>query len=132
MKENDLQLRNQGKVRKILRWGGLTIILIALIFMLVGLIGFFSAFGGTEPPRYLWCLFIALPLLFIGSIMTMFGFMASVHRYVAGESAPVAGDVVNYMGEKIQPGVRSVARSVSEGIYEARAQQEKKKNPDGK
>ena len=51
-------------------------------------------------------------------MMTMFGFLGAVQRYVAGESAPVAKDVVNYMGENIQPGVKAIAKAVTEGIKE--------------
>jgi hypothetical protein len=58
--------------------------------------------------------------------MCQFGYMGALHRYVAGESAPVAKDVVNYMGENVQPGVRSVAKAVAEGIIEAQQQQPKK------
>ena len=36
----------------------------------------------------------------------------------ARESAPVAKDVVNYMGENTQPGVKAVAKAVTVGIIE--------------
>ena len=56
--------------------------------------------------------------MFVGGAMTILGFMGAVQRYVAGETAPVAKDVVNYMGENIQPGVQSIAKAVTAGIKE--------------
>jgi hypothetical protein len=46
---------------------------------------------------------------FVGIVMCMFGYLCAFQRYVAGKSTPVAKDVVNYMGENIQPGVKTVA-----------------------
>jgi hypothetical protein len=55
---------------------------------------------------------------------TQFGYLGAVYRYVTGEGAPVAKDVVNYMGENIQPGVKAVAKAVTEGIVQAQKEQE--------
>lgn len=54
--------------------------------------------------------------------MTKLGFLGTVARYVAGETAPVAKDVVNYMGEKTQPGVKSFTKAVAKGIKEGLSQ----------
>ena len=58
--------------------------------------------------------------------MCMFGYLGAFQRYVAGESAPVAKDVVNYMGENIQPGVKAVAKAITEGIIEGQKEQQQK------
>ena len=58
--------------------------------------------------------------------MCMFGYVGGFHRYVAGESAPVAKDVVNYMGENVPPGVKAMAKAVTEGIIEAQKEQQQK------
>jgi hypothetical protein len=42
-----------------------------------------------------------------------------VHRYIAGESAPIAKDVVNYMGENTQPGVRAFTKAATDGFLDA-------------
>lgn len=118
MNEDKLQGPKQTGVRQTLRWGGVTILAIGGVLMLIGIGSFFAAFGSFERPRFIWCAFLGMPLLFVGSVMTMFGFLGTVQRYVAGESAPVAKDVVNYMGENIQPGVKSIAKAVTEGIKE--------------
>jgi len=58
--------------------------------------------------------------------MCMFGYLGAFQRYVAGESAPVAKDVVNYMGENVQPGVKAVAKAITEGIIEAQKEEQQK------
>lgn len=70
-------------------------------FMLVGLVSFFSAFGGGGPPRLFGCSFVGMPLLFVGSVMTKFGFMGAIIRYQAGEVAPIGKDTFNYMAGQV-------------------------------
>jgi hypothetical protein len=94
--------------------------------LIVGTANFFASAGSFEPPRLFWCNFVGMPLLFVGGAMSMFGYMGAFQRYVAGESAPVAKDVVNYMGENVQPGVKAVTKAATEGILEARREQDRK------
>ena len=118
MNEDKLQISQQARVRRTLRGVGLAVLALGGLLTLIGVGSFFASFGSFESPRYFWCAFLGVPLLFVGGVMTMFGFLGAVNRYVAGESAPVAKDVVNYMGENVQPGVKSIARAVTEGIKE--------------
>jgi len=118
MNEEKLQTPQQTGIRRTLRRAGLAILALGGLLTLIGVGSFFASFGSFGPLRFFWCAFLGMPLLFVGGAMTMFGFMGAVQRYVAGESAPVAKDVVNYMGENIQPGVKSIAKAVTEGIKE--------------
>jgi len=118
MNEDRLKSPQQSTIRTTLRTGGLVILAIGGLLMLIGFGSFFASFSSSEPPRYFWCAFLGMPLLFVGTVMCMFGFMGAFQRYVAGESAPVAKDVVNYMGENTQPGVKAVVKAVTEGIKE--------------
>ena len=124
MNQNDLHSPHHATIRTVLRVGGPLIAAAGLIFMIVGIGNFFSSFGTFEPPRLFWCIFAGMPLLFVGLVMCMFGFMGAFHRYVAGESAPVAKDVVNYLGENTQPGVRAAAKAITEGIAEGKKEQQ--------
>jgi hypothetical protein len=119
MNENRLQSPRHSSIRTLLRAGGPLIAGVGLLFMIVGFGSFFASFGSFEPPRYFWCAFVGMPLLFIGIAGCMFGYLGAFHRYVAGESAPVTKDVVNYLGENVQPGVKAVAKAVTEGVIEA-------------
>ncbi len=118
MNENELQGSKQGATRRTLRRAGLIILGLGGVLMMLGFGSFFASFGSFSPPRYFWCAFLGMPLLFVGGTMTMFGFLGAFQRYVAGESAPVAKDVVNYMGENIEPGIKSIAKAVADGIKE--------------
>jgi hypothetical protein len=121
---NQLESPGHSTVRRFLRIAGPILVLVGLIFMAIGLISFFSAFGTFQPPRRFWCCFVGLPILAIGGMMCQFGYIGAVARYVASESAPVAKDTVNYMAEGTKDAVKTVAKSIAEGVQEAR--QEKK------
>ena len=125
MNEDRLQTPQQSGIRRTLRRAGIAILALGGVLTLIGVGSFFASFGSFEPPRFFWCAFIGMPLLFVGGAMTMFGFLGAIQRYFAGESAPVAKDVVNYMGENIQPGVKSIAKAVAEGIKEGLAEDQK-------
>jgi hypothetical protein len=94
------QLRDQVGVRTGLRIGGAIIAVIGLILTIAGFVSFFRAFGSTSasPPEHFWLLFIGIPLLGIGLMMLIAGFLGATTRYVAGEVAPTAKDALGYVG----------------------------------
>src|SRR6478735_4747043 len=103
-------------VRSFLRVVGPIIALAGLIFMIVGMVSFFSSFGSFEPPRNFWCCFVGIPLLGVGLVMTKAGYIGSIFRYFAAETTPVATDAFNDMAEGAQPGMHTAARSITEGV----------------
>jgi hypothetical protein len=117
---NDRQLPSpqHDSIRRFLRIVGPLTALTGLIFVIVGMVSFFSSFGTFEPPRNFWCAFVGIPLLGVGLIMTKFGYIGSIVRYFAAETTPVATDAFNEMAEGAQPGLRTAAKSVTEGIME--------------
>ena len=123
---NKLQTAEHNRARSFLRVGGPVIAGVGTIFFIIGMISFFSAFGGGGPPRLFWCCFLGLPLLFIGSVLCMFGFMGAVSRYAAAEQVPVATDAINDLAEGTQGAVKTTARSIAEGIKEGQGKQEPK------
>jgi membrane protease subunit (stomatin/prohibitin family) len=94
------------------------VFVVGLICTIGGMISFFSSFGSFEPPRYFWLCFIGLPLMFAGGVLSQFGFMGAVTRYIAGESAPVATDTINYVADETKSAVETVAKSAAKGIAE--------------
>lgn len=124
MNEDRLLSSKHANIRTGLRIAGPTFLLIGLIFTLIGFVSFFSTFGTFDgPPRYFWCAFLGLPLMFVGTALSMFGFIGAFYRYTAGEAAPVAKDVVNYMGENTRPGIKNIAKAATEGFLEAHKEQ---------
>ena len=59
---------------------------------------------------------MGMPILFVGIVMCMFGFMGAIARYQAGEVAPVGKDTFNYLAEGTKDGVQTVATAVAAGL----------------
>jgi hypothetical protein len=116
---NKLQTQKHKGTRSFLRVAGPLVAAVGLLFLIIGMASFFSTFGGGGSPRLFWCCFVGMPLLFIGGVMCMFGFMGAVARYTAAEQVPVATDAINDLAEGTQGAVKTVARAVAEGVREA-------------
>lgn len=110
---------NRGCLRVI----GPVVFLTGLVLTIIGMAGFFSAFGsgpsfGGPPPgvRLFFLAFIGIPLMGVGGAITKFAYMGSVFRYIAGETAPVAKDTANYMVEGTKDAIGGLAQSVGAGL----------------
>ena len=64
--------------RAILRFVGPAMAIVGALFMVVGLVDFFSAFGGMRQPDKFWCLFVSMPLLGIGLGISRFAYMGAI------------------------------------------------------
>jgi hypothetical protein len=117
-----LQTPKHRGIRSFLRVAGPLVAGVGLVFLIIGMASFFSAFGGSGPPRLFWCCFVGMPLLFGGSVLCIFGFMGSVARYTAAEQVPVTTDAINDLAEGTQGAVKTVARAVAEGVKEAQTE----------
>ncbi|MFG0254731.1 MAG: zinc ribbon domain-containing protein [Rhodopirellula sp. JB053] len=106
------------QTRGVLRVLGPLILLTGIGFTIVGMVSFIASFGSFEPPRYFWCGFVGLPLMFVGAVMTQVGFVGAIARYHAGEIAPVGKDTFNYMAEGTQGGVKTMASAIGAGLSE--------------
>ena len=115
-KENEMSEEKidpgHNSLRDVLRILGPIALLIGLALIGVGMVSFFSAFGGMKPPKYFWCAFIGMPISALGIFLCKFGYMGKVARYVAGEIAPVGKDTINYMAKGTQEGVKAVASAI--------------------
>lgn len=108
-------------VRPVLRVLGPVLAVMGLVLMVAGMASFFLSFGSFgfgsfEPPRYFWCVFVGMPLLFVGLVLCKLGYLGAISRYVAGETAPVSKDTFNYMAEGTQSSVKTLASAAAEGI----------------
>src|SRR5215204_4126729 len=103
-----LQNPKHNRARSILRKLGMLIAGIGAIFMIIGMASFFTAFSaGGGPPKLFWCCFVGMPLLFVGGVMCMFGFMGAVVRYTAAEHIPVATDAMSDLADGTQESVKT-------------------------
>jgi Double zinc ribbon len=103
------------EVRSILRTVGPAMAGIGLLFMVIGVSSFFSSMNSFEPPKYFWCMFVGMPLLGLGVMITKLGYFGAFARYMAGEVAPVGKDMTNYMVAGTKDSIRDVATAVGEG-----------------
>jgi hypothetical protein len=62
-----------------------------------------------------------MPILFVGIVMCMFGFLGALARYQAGEVAPVGKDTFNHLAEGTKGGVQTVATAVGAGLTQGLA-----------
>ncbi len=104
------------QTRRILRLIGIPLLILGVALVVIGIVSFFRAFGGMEPPRHFWCAFLGMPILFVGGVLTSYGFMGSVMRYSAQETAPVGKDTFNYLAEGTKDSVKTLASAVGEGL----------------
>jgi RNA polymerase subunit RPABC4/transcription elongation factor Spt4 len=118
--ENSIDPGHKGP-QELFRTLGPVILGIGILLMIVGGVDFFRAFGGSEPPRLFWCFFVAIPLLFVGGVLSQFGYAGSVVRYMAQEMAPVGKDTFNYMADGTKDGIQTVAAAVGQGLGQGMA-----------
>lgn len=107
---------DHSQTRDTLRVLGPITIVVGLIFILIGGVDFFAAFGSMRPPQYFWCLFLGMPLFALGSSISKFAYLGAVSRYMANEVAPVSKDVTNYLVQETKGSVRDLAAAVGQGV----------------
>lgn len=111
--EDKSKLVEYKKTNKFLRLFGPIIFLVGLILLIVSITNFMN--GGFD---YAGLPFIAMPLCFVGGVMSMFGYMGTLSRYTSSQTAPVAKDVTNYMLENTKESIGSVVKEISENLTE--------------
>lgn len=107
-----------GAIRQVVRIAGPLTAGVGGLLMAIGFGSFFLSFWGSGPPRFFWCAFLGMPILFVGVAMCMFGFMGALARFQAGEVAPVGKDTFNYLAEGTKGGVKTLATAVGAGFTE--------------
>lgn len=105
-------------IRNVLRIVGPIIALAGLIFIVVGVVSLIRSAGSFGPPKYAWCMFVGMPLLFVGGVLTSVAYMGKFLRYHAQEMAPVAKDTFNYMADGTKDGVKTMATALGQGLAE--------------
>ena len=113
-----LQQPQQDAIRTKLRTAGPVIFVIGLICAIIAAVSLFASADSFDGPRYFWLGFIGLPLMFVGGVLSQFGFMGAVTRFMAGETAPVATDTIKYMADETKGAVETVAKAAAKGMVE--------------
>jgi hypothetical protein len=114
MRQPQIDPGHTGK-RRVLRIIGPVVLLLGIMLTAIG---FLTVVMGDpfDHPGMAALPFIGMPLMFVGAVCSMMGFMGAVARYQANEYAPIAKDTFNYIAEETQDGVRTVASAIGEGL----------------
>jgi hypothetical protein len=110
-----------AKMRVVLRTLGPVVAGMGVLFIVIGFGSFITSFGNFEPPKYFWCAFVGIPLLFVGVVMCTFAFLGLLTRYIVAEAAPVQKDTFNYLADGTKGGVKTIASAIGEGLSAGRA-----------
>jgi hypothetical protein len=81
--EEKVDPRHSG-TRAVLQVLGPALTLLGLVLIIIAMVSFFSSFGTFGAHRYFWCFFAGIPLLFVGLVMSQYGYFGSIFRYIAG------------------------------------------------
>lgn len=96
------------KVKKYLKIIGPILIGVGLIFAIIGFVDFFGSINSWGQPTKFWCLFLGIPLIGVGLMITLIAYQREVSRYMKNESAPI----INETAEDIKPAVKTFASAV--------------------
>lgn len=126
MKPKEIDPKQESK-RRVLRIVGFCFLVPGIVLVFIGLADFFSSLGsfGSFPAKSPGFIFAGMPLIFIGLVCLMYGFMGTMARYQAGEIAPVAKDTINYVADGVEGEVEDLARSVAKGMNSANTAKER-------
>jgi len=90
------------RTRNFLRITGVICCATGGIFMVIGAIDFFSAFGTPfKQPTLFWCWMVGLPLAGIGGMCVRAGFLGAASKYVADEVTPTVARSTRYVAREV-------------------------------
>lgn len=103
-------------IKTCLKVFGIVFILIGVICFAVGLFGGLFGMVASSPEfdmntpnlKLFFLTFIGIPFIFIGSVMTMFGFRKEVNTYVKNEDIPIAKEVYHDLKPEIKDFVDTI------------------------
>ena len=99
-----------------LRALGAALALVGAILVAIGMLSFFGSMGGGDRPTHFWCAMIGLPVLGIGLMMLKAGYLGTIARYVATETAPVAADTLSHVAHGAKDAVQATAAAIGKGL----------------
>ena len=67
-----------NRVKNILKFVGILLLLAGFTFAIIGFSDFFKAFSNKEKPAFIWCMFLGLPLMGLGSGFSVFAFRREI------------------------------------------------------
>ena len=115
MDENNVKHK---RTKLILRIIGICLLAAGAVFVIWGMVDFFTAVNGNNMnnpdsgPTKFWMLFIGFPALVVGLFLTITSFHREIAGYMANEQVPV----INMTAKGVAPGVSDIAKATVDGI----------------
>lgn len=109
------RLKSEGHdaVRTFCRVAGPILALLGFGLFAAGIISFTRGFGDFEGGfGDFWMCFVGAPIGAAGIFLIKVGYLGAASRYVAGETAPVARDTIDYLARGTKDAVREVADAI--------------------
>jgi hypothetical protein len=106
------------RVRNRLRFFGPIIFGFGLLLTIISAASIIADSGSFTPDHYGWLGFVGLPLMFVGGVCSMYGYMGAMTRYAMSEGAPPMKDTFNYLADGTQEGMTKTGRALASGIRE--------------
>ncbi|MGV3466540.1 MAG: double zinc ribbon domain-containing protein [Heyndrickxia sp.] len=130
MKKEKFITEQHNKTRSFFRILGPALLVIGAICIIMAFIDFFTL-QELEEPKLFWLFFVALPVIFLGFVLSGFGFGGAVAKYQSREYAPVAKDTFNYMATNTTSAVKEISNAIQEGTstYSITCSQCNEENP---
>ena len=115
MEENkDEKMQKHLKIKKKLKTIGPILLAVGAVLAIIGFIDFFVSMGSCGTPKLFFMAFWGMPTAVAGGLITMYGYQKEVSTYIKNEAVPV----FNEAGEEISPAIKSIAKSVKDGVKE--------------
>ncbi|NDI36543.1 zinc ribbon domain-containing protein [Chengkuizengella sediminis] len=114
MNKKTFIIEEHKQTRKILRVIGPIILFAGVISIVIAMVDFFTL-EGFEQPKYFWLMFVGLPLIFVGLVISGLGYGSAVARYQSREYTPVVSDTFNHLSKQSSDGIRNISKAIREG-----------------
>lgn len=104
--------QEHNATKKKLRIIGIILLVIGAACAITGFLDFSLCFVSTTVPTLFFLIFLGFPMIFIGTVLLIFGFKKEIGTYIKNESVPV----INEAADELKPAVKSVVSAVKEGL----------------
>lgn len=108
------KVKDHRKTKLILRITGGILFPIGLILIIIAIVNFMSSMQGNATPTLVWLFFVAVPLMFIGGVCLLFGFMGAMTSYSHSQIRPVAKDSAIYMIDVTREEIVKTVKAIKE------------------
>jgi hypothetical protein len=91
---------NHGAARTVLRVAGFALVAVGGYLTVATMESFFASNVGQGPPTGMWRAFAGVAMLGLGVTCLKLGFLRTITRYLAAQTAPVVSDALDHVTQR--------------------------------